>query len=111
MTKSLTTFLNQKGIIFKDFNPVNPKDLGSRKKINIFDATGVDKGYYAIFLIDSKSRFLQKNVDELEMLFAKMVEKSGHNYKYKMAVIQSPLCSKAKEKLLKNSWRVEIDFM
>lgn len=109
--KSLTGYFTNKNIIFKDFVCVDPKDLGSRKKIKIYDALGVDKSYYAIFIIDAKSRFLRKNADELEVLLETLIQKKDHNYKHKIALIQSPLCSKAKAQLEDNSWRVWVDFM
>ena len=109
--KSLTQYFNDKELLFKDFTPLDPKTFGSRKKIQIYDAVGIDKAYYAIFVIDSKSRFLRKNADELEVLVQKMVDLNEHNYKYKIALIQSPLCSKAKVQLEQNGWSVWIDFM
>lgn len=108
--KSLTQYFNDKELLFKDFAPLDPKLLEA-EKIKIYDAVGVNKAYYAIFIIDSKSRFLRKNADEIEVLFQKMVDLNGHNYKHKIALIQSPLCSKAKAQLEQYGWSVWIDFM
>jgi hypothetical protein len=105
--KALTLYFNKKNILFKEIQAVEPKELQSRKKIKIFCATGIDKNYYAIFIIDSKSRFLKKNAQELIELCGKLAQVKGHNFKKKILLISSPLCSKAKEFLKQNEWKVD----
>ncbi len=63
--KELTNYFTKKDIIFKQINEIMPKELGSRKKIGIYHATSVKKEFYAIFIVDAKSRFLRKNADDL----------------------------------------------
>lgn len=109
--KELTHYFNEKNILFKEIQTIEPKELHSRKKIKIFCATGIDKNYYAIFIIDSKSRFLKKNGQELIELCGKLANLQGHNFKKKILLISSPLCSKAKEFLKQNGWKVNNDFM
>lgn len=110
--KNLTNyFLEKKDIIFKDLNEVLPKELNSRKKIKIYCGTSIDKEYIAIFIYDSKSRFIRKNVEDLEEMFENLKEYKKHNFKKKFLLISSPLCSKAKKSLEENNWRVDIDFM
>ncbi len=109
--KEITSYFSNKNIIFKEISEILPKQLGSRKKIQIYSATGIDKNYYAIFIINSKSRFIRKNAQDLLDLFSKLVEFKGHNFKKKELLISSPLCSKAKAFLKENNWRVRIDFM
>ncbi len=109
--KDLTNYFTNKNIIFKEINEVLPKELNSRKKIQIYTATGIDKNYYAIFILSSKSRFIRKNAEELLELFAKLVDFKGHNFKKKELLISSPLCSKAKTFLKENNWKVRVDFM
>lgn len=110
--KNLTNyFLEKKDIIFKDLNEVLPKELNSRKKIGIFSGTSINKEYVAIFIYDSKSRFIRKNVEDLEQMFNTLVEYKEHNFKKKFLLISSPLCSKAKKILLETKWSVDIDFL
>ena len=110
--KDLTQYFTQKkDIIFKELKNVEPKSLGSRKKIEIFVGTSVSKEYYAIFIINSKSRFIRKNANDLLELLEKLVEYQEHNFKRKVLLISSPLCSKAKKFLEDEKWSVEIDFM
>lgn len=109
--KNLTGYFNAHNILFKEIHCVDPKSLESRKKIEIYAATGVDKNYYAIFVLNSKSRFIRKNAEELIALCGKLAELQGHNFKKKILLIGSPLCSKAKEFLKQNEWSVKNDFM
>ncbi len=105
--KELTHYFNEKNILFKDIEAIEPKILESRKKIKIFCATGIDKNYYAIFIFNAKSRFLKKNAEELILLCGKLADYKGHNFKKKILLIGSPFCSKAKEFLKQNEWKVD----
>ena len=109
--KEVTGYFAQKGVIFKSFGPVSPKELGSRKKIEIYEAVSVSKEYYAVFVVEAKSRFLKKNAGELIELLGKLIDLKGHNYKKRYLLISSPLCSKAKSYLEENKWSVENDLV
>jgi len=109
--KKLTTYYTSKNILFKDIKQILPKDLGSRKKIDIYAATTIDSKFYAIFIVDSKSRFIRKNANDLMELCEKLASNLDHNFKKKELLILSPLCSKAKEYLKQNDWSVRVDFM
>jgi hypothetical protein len=109
--KKLTNYFTKKDILFKQLNSIDLKELNSRKKLSLYDALDINKAYYAIFIVDAKSRFLRKNVQELEGLLLKLIELKDHNYKKKILLISSPLCSLAKQELKQNGWSVYIDFM
>ena len=109
--KKLTTYYTNKNILFKDIKQVQPKELDSRKKIDIYAATSVDSNFYAIFIVDSKSRFIRKSANDLMELCEKLASHLDHNFKKKELLISSPLCSKAKEYLKQNNWSVRVDFM
>lgn len=109
--KELTNYFTKKDIIFKQIDEITPKEIGSRKKIAIYHATSVKKEFYAIFIIDAKSRFLRKNADDLMTLCETLSSHLDHNFKRKVLLISSPLCSKAKAYLKENKWSVYIDFM
>lgn len=109
--KKLTNYFTHKNILFKELNPLEPKELNSRKKLDIYTGVGIDSNYYAIFIIDAKSRFIRKNANDLLELYAKLVEYKEHNFKKKILLISSPLCSKAKAFLKENGWSVKVDFM
>ncbi len=109
--KELTKYYLNKDILFKEIKKVSVKDLGSRKKIDIYVGTSVFKDYYAIFIIDAKSRFIRKNAEDLISLCEKLALFEEHNFKKKELLIRSPLCSKAKKFLQENKWSVRVDFM
>ena len=107
--KNLIHYLNEKQLHFKTLEKIEPKDLGSRKKIDIYHSVTLDNSYFAIFIVESKSRFLRKNANDLMAMLESLKSYKDHNYKYQMLVISSPLCSKAKALLEENAWRVEND--
>jgi len=109
--KELTQYFTSKNIIFKEINTLEPKVIGSRKKITIYTATSIKSEYYAIFIVNSKSRFLRKNADELMAICENLNTYVGHNFKKKELLVSSPLCSKAKAYLEDNKWSVRVDFM
>ena len=109
--KELTQYFLNKDILFKELNEIQPNVLKSRKKIRIYDGIGIDKNYYAIFIVNSKSRFLRKNANELMDICNKLIGFKEHNYKKKILLISSDLCSHAKQLLKENGWSVKIDFM
>lgn len=107
--KNLIHYLNEKELHFKTLEEIQPKELGSRKKIGIFHSVTLDSDYFAIFIVESKSRFLKKNANDLMEMLESLKSYKKHNYKYHMLLISSPLCSKAKALLEENGWRVEND--
>lgn len=109
--KDITKYFLDKDILFKDINEVLPKELNSRKKIKIYSATSINRDFYAIFIIDSKSRFIRKNAEYLIQLYSKLIDLKEHNFKKKELLISSPLCSKAKKILEDQKWSIRVDFM
>jgi hypothetical protein len=78
--KQLTEFLASKGFIFKEFTKVEPKEIGSRKKIEVYDSNDINGHYISIFVINQKSRFLIKNAKEIELLRDKLIDIKNHNF-------------------------------
>ncbi|RXK04192.1 hypothetical protein [Halarcobacter bivalviorum] len=109
--KDITRYYLDKEILFKEIEEISPKELKSRKKIKIFVSTSVKKEYYAIFIVDSKSRFIRKNAEDLMQLEFELAQYKEHNFKKKELLISSALCSKAKKLLEDNKWSVRVDFM
>jgi hypothetical protein len=104
--KKVVEYLQDKNIIFKSLKEIIPKELGSRKKINIY--LGVDlKGYYAnIIVVEKKSRVLRKEVGDFLLLHEKLEKYIDSKIKKKYMIIKAPLCSHAKEMLENNGWRI-----
>ena len=104
--KEIVERLQRHGMLFKELEPVAPKVLGSRKRVFIY--LGVDmKGYYtAVFGIEKKSRILQKEVESFEVLHMKLEAYADSTIKYKIALIDAPLCSKALARFKERGWKV-----
>jgi len=106
--KDIVKTLLTKKIVLKKMEPFDLSELGSRKKILLFDGIDTSSNYVCIFVIEKKSRFLQKDVSELEKLFEKLVQYKGHNYKKKILVYKMPMCSKAQNLLKELKWTLLI---
>ena len=104
--KETVEYLQQKNIIFKSFKEITPKELGSRKKVQLF--LGVDlKGYYALVMqVEKKSRVLRKEIGELMVLHEKLEKYIDSKITKKYIHIKAPLCSHAKKMLEENGWKV-----
>ena len=93
---------------YQHIETINPKELGIRKKVSIFIVKDLNDQTAVIFQISQKSRFLQKDADNMQ----KIIEIVTNNIKYtitsKIILIESPLCSKAKAKLKDLQWIVII---
>ena len=100
--KEITEKLLNIGLFCKEFEE---KKLNSRKKLKVYFGYSIKNEYCVVFEIDRKSRFLQKDVDELEKF---ILEITNVNFKYKKKILSlnAPLCSKAKDKLNNLGWRV-----
>jgi hypothetical protein len=104
--KEIVEYLQQKNIIFKSLKEISTKELGSRKKIELY--LGIDlKGYYALVMhVEKKSRVLRKEVGELILLHEKLEKYIDSKVTKKYIHIKAPLCSHAKVMLEDNGWKV-----
>lgn len=96
-------------IVLKSLKEFDKTLLGTRKKLKIYSGTDRNGFYNVIFYIDQKSRFLQKNAQEIMELEERLEQIVNHRYRYKYLFIKSPICSKAKKLLQDNGWRVKND--
>lgn len=104
--KEIVEFLSKKNLIFKKLHKIDIKLLGSRKKIDIYEGVDTKSNYTAVFKVDAKSRFLVKNGEDISSLLQKLIKLQNHNYKKKILIISSPLCSKAKAYLEDLKWKI-----
>jgi len=106
--KSLVDKLQFEDLLFKSLRSISTKELGSRKKIDIY--LGIDlKNYYSCIIhINKKSRILQKEAKELMAFHKKLEEYNDSVIKKKYIYIQAPLCSKAKALFEEEGWSILI---
>jgi len=104
--KDIVEYLQKKNIIFKSLKEIAPKELGSRKKIELY--LGIDlKGYYALIMhVEKKSRVLRKEAGEFMILHEKLEKYIDSKITKKQIRIKAPLCSHAKAMLEENGWKV-----
>ena len=108
--RNLIDKLQSKNIVLKELIPIDiKKEFNSRKKIRLYLGVDLNKYYVCIIEVKKKSRILQKEALEI-MEFHKRLEKfNDSTIKKKYIYIEAPICSKAKELLRKEKWRVLID--
>lgn len=109
--KRLVENFVKKSIVFKDLSTVDKSLLKTRKKIDIFSGTDVEKNYHSIFVINQKSRFLIKNAEELIALNDNLQQLENHNFRYKHLIINGAICSKSINFLKETGWKIHDDFM
>jgi hypothetical protein len=104
--KEIVDKLREKGLIYKKLIMIDNKLLKTRKKIAIYEAVDFERYYTAIFELKQKSRFLRKDVEVLEMLYARLKVLQDHNFKKKILLYDMPFCSKAQMKMKEDGWRL-----
>jgi hypothetical protein len=95
--KNLVELLQKNGIICKKLENIK---LNTRKKIKAFLGVNIKNEYCFIVVFEKQSRILSKDLEILE----KILPNINFRYKKKILVLNSPICSKAKEKL--SDWRI-----
>jgi len=104
--KKIVDKLREKGLIYKKLIMIDNKLLKTRKKIAIYEAVDFERYYTAIFELKQKSRFLRKDAEVLEMLYARLKVLQNHNFKKKILLYDMPFCSKAQMKMKEDGWRL-----
>ena len=89
---------------FTTITQLIPKELGIRKKLDIYTTIDNSNQTYIFLHIVQKSRFLQKDVDKIEEIYTIIQNYTDTTFDKKFITIEAPLCSKAKAKLENNSW-------
>ncbi len=104
--KEIIDILSDKKIFLKSFEEIKLSSLNSRKKIKIYLGVTQKQYYIVVFVINQKSRILLKSSVELEELVEKLMVLKNHNFKHKIFIVSSPLCSKAKSFLEQERWKI-----
>lgn len=93
-------------MIFKSMSQITPKELGSRKKLQIYLAVDMNNYYNLIVYISKKSRFIQKDANDLIDLHSRVEKLKDIIIKKRILLIDTPICSKAKSLLIEEGWRL-----
>ena len=104
--KELVENMSKKNLICKTLKEVKPKELKSRKRVNIYLGVNL-KGYFCmVMVIKKKSRILRKEVTELLELHQKLEIYHDSKIKKNYIYIDAPLCSHAQNLFRENGWVV-----
>ncbi len=98
--------LQKNGKIYKKLDEIKPKELGIRNKIRIFRALDMNGYFTAVFAVSQKSRLLMKDVRKFEEIYIKLVHYCDHEFKYRLLLIDAPLCSKAEKAFRSAGWKM-----
>ncbi|OQX58237.1 MAG: hypothetical protein B5M52_05845 [Helicobacteraceae bacterium 4484_230] len=98
--------LQKNGKIYKKLDEIKPKELGIRNKIRIFRALDMNGYFTAVFAVSQKSRLLMKDVRKFEEIYIKLVHYCDHEFKYRLLLIDAPICSKAEKAFKSAGWKI-----
>ncbi len=100
--------LQERGYIFRRFEPFSPALVGSRKRIEIYHGLDTYRRYVIVFAVKRKSRVLLKDVKEWLELELKVENYLGYSITIKIALVDAPICSRASKFLESEGWKVVI---
>ncbi len=106
MLKPVVDRLRTQDCLFKKLREIQPKELGIRNRIRLFDALDLSGEYSALFVVAQKSRVLRKDVEKYETILRKLETAVGHGFKHRLLMLDAPLCSKAKALFIERGWRL-----
>lgn len=109
--KNLVDFYSKKKVIFKSFEKIDKNLLNTRKKIDIYIGTDINKNYHCMFIINQKSRFLIKDSESLMLLEGRLEVIQNHNFRYKHLLISKNICSKSVSLFEDRGWKLHYDFV
>jgi uncharacterized protein (DUF362 family) len=98
--KEIVDILRKNNIVCKKLEKIN---LNTRKKINAYLGVNLKNEYCIVFEILKKSRFLNKDYEEL----LKFLPDINFRYKKKILILNSIICSRVKEKM--KDWKIIIN--
>ena len=104
--KKIVEYLQEKHLIFKSLKSITPKELGSRKKIELYLGVDLKEYYTVVMVVEKRSRVLRKEAEELMLLHEKLEKYIDSTIKKKYMIVKAPLCSKAKAMLEEHGWKV-----
>ena len=94
--------LLKKNIYLKEIKDITPK---TRKKLKVYLGVDMKNFYYLLVELNIKSKVLVKNAKDVIEFVTSISDINFKNNK-KILFIESQICSKAKEYLKQNGWRV-----
>ncbi len=104
--KKIVEYLHSKKLIFKSLKEISPKELGSRKKVQLYLGVDLKEYYTLVMVVEKKSRILRKEAETFMQLHEDLEKYLDSRITKKYIIIRAPLCSKAKSLLEEHGWTV-----
>ena len=104
--KNIVETLAKNRVICKSFEKIDLKSLNSRKKIDLYLGVTIKKYYTIVIYINRKSTVVTKDIKDYLELHKKLEEYNSSKILKKYIIIKSTLCSKAKERLENEGWKI-----
>ena len=102
--KTVVEHLSHMGILCKKLTPITPKELGTRKRIDLYIGVNLQGYYCSVMVLSKKSRVLSKEANQLMVLHEKMETFADTAIPKRYIQIDAPLCSKAKALMEQAGW-------
>ena len=80
--KELVEFFKKRGVLFRTLEPLDPKALGIKKRLELFEGVNLEGAFVLVMKIARKSRLLQRDALQLELLTKEIETKLAHRFKY-----------------------------
>ena len=106
MIKTVVDRLQAEGVLFRRFEPFDLRHVGSRKRLRVFHGIDERQRYALVFFVRRKSRILQADVREWLELKERIEAYFGYAVWQNIAILQAPLCSRARALLEGEGWRL-----
>jgi len=106
--KEIVERMSDRGVFFKKFKEIKPKDIGSRKKVKLYIGVNLDRYYYLVMKSSNKSKIVTKEVLEIMELHQRVERYNDSKIHNKYLFINSEIYSKAKDRLKSDGWEIEV---
>jgi hypothetical protein len=106
MMREVVERLAKRGVVCRRLERVEPRELGSRKRAEIYLGVATDDYYCMVIALRKKSRIVQKEARELMELHRRLEAKHAGAVTRRYLLFDAPLCSKAKRLLEEKGWKV-----
>jgi len=104
--KEIVEVLARKGVVCRRLERVEPRELASRKRVEIYHGVMANDYYCMALVLRKKSRILKKDAEEFMELHRRLEERMDANIKRRYLLFDAPLCSQAADRLREKGWRL-----
>lgn len=104
--KAVIEIFKNKKSIFKELKAIDLKKFGIKKRYEVYEAVDIKNRYVLIFNVKRKSRFISKNARDLIEIYKNILDSKEHSYRFIYVLFFSPYCSKTKNILKEEGFKI-----